>query len=408
MDNSGFCYGGNPPDDLPQSACLTAYYRQPDQFRAALFEISATGNMTATPKQFARHLQKIARDALAGAAVERPAGEYPPLPDLSADSEIMLEIVHLHEVPNSNVARIHFAAERGISHLLRAYVDADRAARGQAHPPSGGALPTWEEVRHWLALFVAGATSKAPKDWYNALDQIFCDDAPLGAWRRAMDAGQAQPVGGDDGLPIELRGIQETVAEGRGVWRSCSGCHELDEGHDTGPRSKVFGCALGVGCSECGGIGAVWDTTDYGAMGDALADSMAKPQPSGSGADGLDAAVDKAWSRFQSAIAPTDDELEEFAARYADEQGCIHGDSHADMARALLDEFAKRHLFASPDDTQPQPAGNAGELLSDAAIETLAKQYDCHSAPGFKGFAQEVARRAALAAKPAAHQVEQK
>ena len=68
LDYSGFCYGSNPPADLPQSADLTAFYRQPDPFRAALHEISATGNMTATPQQFSRHLQQVARDALAARA----------------------------------------------------------------------------------------------------------------------------------------------------------------------------------------------------------------------------------------------------------------------------------------------------------------------------------------------------
>lgn len=44
-----------------------------------------------------------------------------------------------------------------------------------------------------------------------------------------------------------------------GMWRSCSGCHELNEGHPTGPFSTAFRCNLGVGCRECGGIGAVWE-----------------------------------------------------------------------------------------------------------------------------------------------------
>lgn len=48
-----------------------------------------------------------------------------------------------------------------------------------------------------------------------------------------------------------------------GFWRSCTGCHETNEGYDTGPYSAAFGCALGMGCGECGGIGAVWDNTDY-------------------------------------------------------------------------------------------------------------------------------------------------
>lgn len=68
LDYSGFCYGSNPPHDLPSEACLTAFYRDPEGLRSALHEISATGNMTATDKQFSRHLQQIARDALAGAA----------------------------------------------------------------------------------------------------------------------------------------------------------------------------------------------------------------------------------------------------------------------------------------------------------------------------------------------------
>ncbi len=82
---------------------------------------------------------------------------------------------------------------------------------------------------------------------------------------------QQQPVSGADGLPIELRGISEAVGNGDGFWRSCSGCHESNEGMATGPFSKTFKCHLGVGCSECGGIGAIWDTTDYDAMADFMA-----------------------------------------------------------------------------------------------------------------------------------------
>lgn len=78
--------------------------------------------------------------------------------------------------------------------------------------------------------------------------------------------GAMAPSGKAESLPLELQGVAEQVAEGAGFWRSCSGCHESNEGHPTGPHSKVFGCALGNGCSECGGVGAVWDDTDYDAM----------------------------------------------------------------------------------------------------------------------------------------------
>lgn len=49
-------------------------------------------------------------------------------------------------------------------------------------------------------------------------------------------------------------------------------------------------------------------------------------EPSGNAGE-LQASVDKAWSRFQAAMSPTDEELEEFAAGFADELGRIHGDT---------------------------------------------------------------------------------
>lgn len=61
--------------------------------------------------------------------------------------------------------------------------------------------------------------------------------------------------------------IKEVSKEykGEGFWRSCSGCHETEDGYDIGfyPFNEAFGCKLGGGCSECGGIGAVWDMVDY-------------------------------------------------------------------------------------------------------------------------------------------------
>lgn len=72
-------------------------------------------------------------------------------------------------------------------------------------------------------------------------------------------------------LPIELNGVADALACDKGCWRSCSGCHELNEGVPTGPYSHVMKCHLGGGCFECGGIGAVWDTTDYADMGRFLA-----------------------------------------------------------------------------------------------------------------------------------------
>lgn len=93
--------------------------------------------------------------------------------------------------------------------------------------------------------------------------------------------------------PVELRGVAETLGNGGGFWRSCSGCHELNEGHATGPYSAVLKCHLGGGCSECGGIGAIWDTTDYADMADHMGASLktaAQPCHSqGCGGDGGEA-----------------------------------------------------------------------------------------------------------------------
>ena len=67
-----------------------------------------------------------------------------------------------------------------------------------------------------------------------------------------------------------MRGMSARIAEvmaecaadgGVGYWKSCSGCHETNEGYETGhyPYSEVFQCHVGSGCSECGGIGVVWE-----------------------------------------------------------------------------------------------------------------------------------------------------
>ena len=59
--------------------------------------------------------------------------------------------------------------------------------------------------------------------------------------------------------------VAELVAEGYGHWRSCTGCHETNEGAETGdyPFNPVFKTYQGGGCGECGGIGVVWDDIDY-------------------------------------------------------------------------------------------------------------------------------------------------
>ncbi|WP_060148938.1 hypothetical protein [Burkholderia ubonensis] len=98
-----------------------------------------------------------------------------------------------------------------------------------------------------------GADATTQQRWISAIK----DACPLFA---------ASPVEQPAAAPIvELSGVRETLESGRGFWRTCSGCHESEDGHPVGeyPYSEILQCDLGSGCAECGGIGAIWDNTDY-------------------------------------------------------------------------------------------------------------------------------------------------
>lgn len=66
--------------------------------------------------------------------------------------------------------------------------------------------------------------------------------------------------------PGQQEAVARVIAEGGedGAacgWSSCTGCHETNEGYSVGcyPVSPIFECEVGSGCSECGGIGVVWN-----------------------------------------------------------------------------------------------------------------------------------------------------
>jgi hypothetical protein len=88
----------------------------------------------------------------------------------------------------------------------------------------------------------------------------------------------AQPPAG---LPVELVGVRQQLDDNAGFWHSCSGCHDTEDGYPTGnySHSAVFGCALGSGCHECGGLGATWDNNDYSEEPDDAAAPLAVPVP---------------------------------------------------------------------------------------------------------------------------------
>lgn len=124
--------------------------------------------------------------------------------------------------------------------------------------------------REWIADFKA--TNPGVADSRAILDTAQYAFAAGRKAQREIDAAR-QPVG----EPVELACVAETLANGAGLWMTCSGCHESNEGAPTGQYSTIMQCHLGHGCDECGGIGAIWDTTDYQQMADEMAKSLAAP-----------------------------------------------------------------------------------------------------------------------------------
>lgn len=80
-----------------------------------------------------------------------------------------------------------------------------------------------------------------------------------------------------DGL---TRRVAEVVNEDGGCWTACSGCQESDEGYVSEkyyPYSPIFRCQPGGGCSECGGIGVLWqDGTFLASYGEALSEDTTR------------------------------------------------------------------------------------------------------------------------------------
>lgn len=75
--------------------------------------------------------------------------------------------------------------------------------------------------------------------------------------------------------------VKEVREEGDGFWAACAGCQEGIDGYVSTkdyPYSAAFGCQPGGGCSECGGLGVKWDTTDYDAMAASMLADMAREE----------------------------------------------------------------------------------------------------------------------------------
>jgi hypothetical protein len=121
----------------------------------------------------------------------------------------------------------------------------------------------------------------------------------FGHVRRARAAVTALSALKDAGEPVgawRTRRIAEEIAEaeagGRGFWRACCGCQEAVDGclnTEDYPYNSVFKCHPGAGCSECGGLGVIWDDIDYAEMAEEMAGEMNSARPS----SGWDEAIER-------------------------------------------------------------------------------------------------------------------
>lgn len=87
------------------------------------------------------------------------------------------------------------------------------------------------------------------------------------------------PAAASDPEPMRwVSRVMEVREECDGFWAPCSGCQESVDGYVSTkdyPYSAAFACQPGGGCSECGGLGVKWDTTDYDAMATSMLADMA-------------------------------------------------------------------------------------------------------------------------------------
>lgn len=151
--------------------------------------------------------------------------------------------------------------------------------------------------------------------------------------------------------------IHELIEEGDGFWRPCTGCHETEDGYDVGnyPTSRALKSKLGSGCRECGGLGAIWDNTDYADMARFMLAEDKNPTsyelPSGWSVQGDAEAI----KELTSLLAPTGEgEAEPVAWRWRQLHHEIDGPITDWTYGPTAPDFSERHrwevqpLYASP------------------------------------------------------------
>lgn len=133
------------------------------------------------------------------------------------------------------------------------------AAHRLATTPSPDASPDSGEValaRQRLAEWV---------EWHDCPHASSEDAPPIDEddVRLLLAASPASLSGGAEDRKAAR--VAEMIDEG-GAWRACSGCQEGEDGYISArdyPYSAVYRCQPGGGCTECGGIGVIWEPPGF-------------------------------------------------------------------------------------------------------------------------------------------------
>ena len=182
------------------------------------------------------------------------------------------------EIPEEGAAGLHLAA-KPLDWRKPTKRDRDEGGREDAlwiAPGCGGEYAIQSDLQNFILWriddtfafdtfpTVEAAKAYAEADWQKKIGQKL--------------AANPYPTPAADGLePFHARQIAEAMDEGDGFWKPCSGCQEGVDGYVSQkdyPFNPVFRCQPGGGCRECGGLGVLWDDTDYDAMVKAMLADM--------------------------------------------------------------------------------------------------------------------------------------
>ncbi|KQM37642.1 hypothetical protein [Sphingomonas sp. Leaf10] len=164
------------------------------------------------------------------------------------------------------------------------------------------------------------------------------------------------------------RRIKELMDEGDGFWTACSGCQESCDGYVSErdyPFDPIFRCQPGGGCSECGGIGVLWD--DGRGYDDITGDAEPASAPAG---DGVEAECDKRL------VIVTDDFDRGWNAALSSIRDHFAGSTTGqgvEAMRAALERSREGWSNAIEFGIIPPQHRNAAKILADECTAALAR-----------------------------------